>query len=55
MIKNVSADEVRQVARKHLRPEEAVIVVVGDRKKIEPGLEKLNLGSIEIRDSSGNP
>jgi zinc protease len=53
MIENVSADEVRQVARKHLRPEEAVIVAVGDRKKIEPELEKLNLGPIEIRDSSG--
>ncbi len=53
MIEGVSADEVRQVARKHLRPEEAVIVAVGDRKKIEPELEKLNLGPIEIRDSSG--
>jgi zinc protease len=52
-IENISADKVLQVARKHLRPEEAVIVAVGDRKKIEPELEKLNLGPIEIRDSSG--
>jgi zinc protease len=53
LIQNVSAEEIQQVARKHLRPEDAMIVAVGDRRKIEPELEKLNLGPIEIRDSSG--
>jgi len=52
-IQEVSAARVRQVAREHLKPEEAVIVAVGDRGKIEPQLEKLNLGPIEFRDPTG--
>jgi zinc protease len=53
-IQGVSAAEAQLAARKYLKPEEAVIVAVGDRTKIEPELEKLNLGPIEIRDPSGN-
>jgi zinc protease len=53
-IDSVSADAVLQMARKHVRPDEAIIVAVGDRSKIEPELEKLKLGPIEIRDSNGN-
>jgi zinc protease len=54
-IQKVSAAEVQRVAQKYLKPEEMVIVAVGDRNKIESELEKLNLGPVEIRDSSGNP
>jgi len=54
-IQRVSAEEVQQIARKHIKPEELVIVAVGDRSKIESELSKLNLGPIEIRDASGNP
>jgi zinc protease len=54
-IESVSAARVQEVAQKYLKPEEAVIVAVGDRSRIEPELEKLNLGPIEIRDSMGNP
>jgi zinc protease len=53
-IQDISAAKAQLAARKYLKPEEAVIVAVGDRTKIEPELEKLNLGPIEIRDSSGN-
>jgi zinc protease len=52
-IQEISAAKVQQVAQQYLKPEEAVIVAVGDRCKIEPELEKLNLGPIEIRDVSG--
>jgi len=31
-----------------------VVVAVGDRGKIQPDLEKLNLGPIELRDESGD-
>jgi zinc protease len=54
-IQIISAADVRQAARKYLKPEETVVVAVGDRSKIEPELAKLNLGPIEIRDSAGNP
>ncbi len=53
-IQSVSAADVRRVAQQYLKPEETVIVAVGDRAKIEPELAKLNLGPIEIRDSAGN-
>jgi zinc protease len=55
LIQEVSAEEVQRVAEKYIRPEEMVIVAVGDRSKIEPELSKLNLGPIEIRDADGNP
>jgi zinc protease len=45
-IQIISAADVRQAARKYLKPEETVIVAVGDRSKIEPELAKLNLGPI---------
>jgi zinc protease len=54
-IQSVSAADVMQAARKYLKPEETVIVAVGDRSRIEPELAKLNLGPIEIRNPSGNP
>jgi zinc protease len=53
-IDSVSADAVLQMAQKYLRPEEALVVAVGDRSKIEQQLEKLKLGPIEIRNPEGN-
>ena len=53
-IQSISAAGVQHIAWKYLKPEETVIVAVGDRGKIEPELAKLNLGPIEIRDSAGN-
>jgi zinc protease len=37
-----------------VHPENLIVVAVGDRAKIQPELEKLNLGPIELRDESGN-
>jgi zinc protease len=54
-IQKVTAKEVQRVAGEHIKPEEMVIVAVGDRSRIEPELSKLNLGPIEIRDADGNP
>jgi zinc protease len=55
LIQHVSAADVLEVARKYLKPEETVVVAVGDRNKIESELVKLDLGSVEIRDAGGNP
>lgn len=52
-IESVSTSRVREVAEKYLRPDEAIIVAVGDRSRIEPQLEKLDFGPIEFRDSTG--
>ncbi|HSW39017.1 MAG TPA: pitrilysin family protein, partial [Acidobacteriota bacterium] len=47
-IEAVTAEAVRHAAEKHLRPEEAVIVAVGDRRNIKEAIEKLGLGPVEI-------
>jgi zinc protease len=52
---SLSSDEIIAAATKEVHPDQMVIVAVGDRAKIQPGLEKLGLGSIELRDSFGNP
>ncbi len=48
-------DEVELAAKKYLDPKKMIIVTVGDKKKIEPALEKLNLGPIVETDYEGNP
>jgi zinc protease len=51
----VTAADVQRVAEKYLKPDSTVVVAVGDRSKIEPELQKLNLGSVETRDLEGKP
>ncbi len=51
---SLSAAQITEAARKEVHPDQMVIVAVGDRAKIQPGLEKLGLGPIELRDSFGN-
>ena len=50
----VTAGQTLEMAKKYMVPGEMVVVAVGDRAKIEPGLRKLNLGAIEIRDAAGS-
>jgi zinc protease len=47
-IQSVTSAEVHQAARKYIRPDRFVVVVVGDRKTVEPALRKLNLGRFEV-------
>ena len=54
-IERISAADVHRVAHAYLKPESAIIVAVGDRERIQPELEKLSLGPIEVRDAAGNP
>ncbi|HEU4436884.1 MAG TPA: pitrilysin family protein, partial [candidate division Zixibacteria bacterium] len=49
----VDAATVQATAKKHLRLDKMVVVAVGDKTKIRPELEKLNLGSVEVRDTEG--
>jgi zinc protease len=45
-VNKVDTSAATQVAKKHLHPDKLLIVVVGDRAKIEPGLRELKLGEI---------
>ncbi|MGH9147985.1 MAG: M16 family metallopeptidase, partial [Vicinamibacterales bacterium] len=49
----VTADAVRSVAQKHVVPDRLLVVAAGDRAKIEPELQKLKLGAIEVRTPEG--
>jgi len=52
-IASVSAVDVRRMAQKYLRPDNLVIVVVGDRASIEASLRRI--GEVELRDLDGAP
>ncbi len=45
-IQAVSAADVQRVARAYVQPDKVAVVIVGDRKVIEPGIKGLNLGPI---------
>jgi len=51
----VTVDDVARVSRAIVQPGHQVILVVGDREKIEPGIRELNLGPVEILDANGKP
>jgi zinc protease len=46
----VTAADVQRVAREYVHPDRAAVVVVGDRQVIEPGLQELPVGTVEVRD-----
>jgi len=50
----VTSDEVKKAAIDYVHPDHLIVIAVGDRAKIEPGLKDLNLGPIEVRDESGD-
>ncbi len=49
-IGEVTQADVQRVAREYVNPDRLTIVIVGDRKLIEPGLRALNPGEIIVRD-----
>jgi zinc protease len=53
-INAVTINDVNRVANKYLTPDKLAIVIVGDRKVIEPGLKELTY-PIAILDTEGNP
>ena len=53
-INAVTINDVNRVANKYLDPDKMAIVIVGDRKVIEPGLKELGR-PINILDTEGNP
>jgi zinc protease len=50
----VTVEDAEAAAQKYLHPDQLILICVGDRAKIEPELEKLDLGAIEIRDADGD-
>jgi len=46
-VRAVTPADVQRVAAKYIQPDKFAVVVVGDRKVIEPGIKALNLGPIK--------
>jgi predicted Zn-dependent peptidase len=46
----VSAEDLRRVANTYVRPENSVVVIVGDRSVVEAGIRAANIGPVEIRE-----
>ena len=53
-IATVDAAAAQAAANKYIQPGRMIAVAVGDRAKIQPELEKLSLGAIEIRNADAN-
>jgi predicted Zn-dependent peptidase len=47
-VQAVTADAVQKVAARYIQPSRFAVVVVGDRKTIEPGIRALNLGPAQV-------
>jgi zinc protease len=47
-IGKVTPADVGRVAAQYIDPQAVAVVVVGDRKKIEPGIRSLNLGPVRV-------
>jgi zinc protease len=47
-VEQLDAGALALAARAHLHPDELLIVVAGDRARIEPGLRELGLGELTV-------
>jgi len=54
-IRSVTASQVLEAARAHVRPEHLQIVAVGDPALVRGPLEQLALGPMHVYDAEGNP
>jgi zinc protease len=50
----LTPDAVEKTALDYVHPDNLIVVAVGDRGKIQSGLEKLDLGPIELRNENGD-
>jgi predicted Zn-dependent peptidase len=50
----LSAADAAAAARKHVDPDHLAVVIVGDRRLIEPALRAANIAPIVIVDEIGN-
>jgi zinc protease len=54
-VQATTSQQLTSLAEKRILPDQEVIIVVGDKSKVEAGLRELNLGPIEYLDADGRP
>jgi predicted Zn-dependent peptidase len=47
-IEAVTAADVQRVAKQYIQPSRFIVMIVGDRKAIEPGVKAMNLGPMTV-------
>jgi zinc protease len=55
MIDAVTAQDTTRVATQYMQPDKIMLVTIGDKAKIESGLQQLNLGAIEQWTTDAEP
>jgi len=48
---SVTTDQAKAAAEKYIVPDKLVVVAAGDRSKLNPELQALKLGSVEVRNA----
>lgn len=51
----VTQADVQRVASRYVDPSRLAVIVVGDRKSVEPTVKALDLGPVSVRDMNGKP
>jgi predicted Zn-dependent peptidase len=51
-VRAVTVADVQRAAERYIQPDKFDVVIVGDRKTIEPGIKALNLGPLKIIEAS---
>ena len=54
-VRALTEPQLAAAAKKFIRPDEVVWIVVGDLRKIEPGIRELNLGEVVRLNADGEP
>lgn len=54
MVRGISLDEVRGLAKDEFRTGDFIWTIAGDLKRIEPDIRALNLGPVEVQDAYGH-
>jgi zinc protease len=54
LVRKLKREEIDAAAKKVLKPQSLVWIVVGDRSKIEKGVAELKLGELKYADPDGN-
>jgi len=54
-VRAVTAEAVNGTTQRLIAPDHLVLVVVGDRTRIEPGIRELGLGEPRLIDGNGRP
>jgi zinc protease len=54
-VRALQISDIQAIAKRIVRPDHLIWVVVGDRAKIEAGVRELNLGELKFLDADGKP